>query len=315
MASNRPQLFLAGIGDRSTVWRQAFNAVAPEIEIIDHDPTAAEMATIDYALAWRPKSDILKKLPALRAVFGLGAGVDGILADRSLPDTVPLIRMVEPNLTRGMVEYCIWQVLYHHRRFWETEEAQRRHHWLDQYYPAPWDRCIGIMGLGEIGRAVADHLTAFKFKLRGWSRGEKQITGIDCFAGMAALPDFLSGCDILLCLLPLTAETRGLLNADLFAQLPRGAALINAGRGAQLNEADLLVAMRSGQVGSASLDVFQTEPLPADHPFWGQERLFITPHNASLTNPQSAARLIAQQIKNDKAGLPFQHVVDRGRGY
>ena len=113
----------------------------------------------------------------------------------------------------------------------------------------------------------------------------------------------------------MTAETRGILNADLFVHLPKGAALVNAGRGAQLNEADLLAAMRSGQIGSASLDVFQTEPLPADHPFWRQERLFITPHNASLTNPQSAARLIAQQIRNDRAGLPLQHVVDRARGY
>lgn len=315
MPNNRAQLYLAGIGDRAAIWRQAFNDVAPEIDIIDHTPTAAEQATIEYTLAWRPDPDVLNNLPALRAIFGLGAGVDGILANRSLPTKVPLIRMVEPGLTQGMVEYCIWQTLYHHRRFWETEAAQRQHQWLDQYYPAPWDRCVGIMGLGEIGHAVAAQLTAFKFKLRGWSRSEKQIAGIDCFAGQAGLPDFLSGCDILICLLPLTAETRGLLNADLFALLPRGAALINAGRGAQLNEADLLAAMQSGQIGSASLDVFQTEPLPADHPFWRQPRLFITPHNASLTDPQSAARLIAQQIQNDRAGQPLMHIVDRSRGY
>jgi glyoxylate/hydroxypyruvate reductase A len=315
MEKNQPQLYLAGIGDRATVWRQAFAEAAPEIGVIDRPPTDKERATIDYVLAWRPPANDLQTLPALRAIFGLGAGVDGILADRSLPTDVPLIRMVEPGLTQGMVEYCIWQVLYHHRRFWETEEAQRQHHWLDQSYPAPWDRCVGIMGLGEIGRAVAGHLTSFKFKLRGWSRNEKQIAGVDCFAGQAALPDFLSGCDILVCLLPLTPETRGLLNADLFALLPRGAALINAGRGAQLNEADLLAAMQSGQIGSASLDVFQTEPLPADHPFWQQKRLFVTPHNASLTNPLSAARLIAQQIHNDRAGLPLKHVVDRSRGY
>jgi glyoxylate/hydroxypyruvate reductase A len=315
MPHDRAQLYLAGIGDRATVWRQAFNEVAPEIDIIDRSPTAAEQATIDYALAWRPDPDALNSLPSLRAIFGLGAGVDGILADRSLPAAVPLIRMVEPGLTQGMVEYCVWQTLYHHRRFWETEAAQRQHHWLDQYYPAPWDRCVGIMGLGEIGRAVAAQLVTFKFKLRGWSRGEKQIAGLDCFAGQAGLPDFLSGCDILLCLLPLTAETRGLLNAELFAHLPQGAALISAGRGAQLNEADLLAAMQSGQIGSASLDVFQTEPLPADHPFWRQPRLFITPHNASLTDPRSAARLIAQQIQNDRAGQPLMHVVDRSRGY
>ena len=313
--NQRPQLYLAGIGERGAVWREALAAVAPQIEIIDHPPTETERTTIHYALSWKPQPGELAALPHLRAIFGLGAGVDGILADTTLPTNVPLVRMVESGLTQGMVEYCLWQVLYHHRRFWETEEAQRQHHWLDQYYPAPWDRCVGIMGLGEIGRAVAAQLTSFKFNLRGWSRSRKDLPGIDSFAGLDALPDFLSACDILVCLLPLTPETRGLLNADLFAQLPRGAAIINAGRGAQLNEADLLAAMRSGQIGSASLDVFQTEPLPVDHPFWRQARLFITPHNASLTDPKAAARLIARQIENDRAGLPLQHLVDRQRGY
>jgi glyoxylate/hydroxypyruvate reductase A len=314
-SNQRAQLYLAGIGERAKVWLEALTEVAPQIEIIDHPPSEAERASIHYALSWKPKPGELAALPALRAIFGLGAGVDGILADTTLPANVPLVRMVEPGLTQGMVEYCLWQVLYHHRRFWETEEAQRRRHWLDQYYPAPWDRSVGIMGLGEIGRAVAAQLTSFKFKLRGWSRGRKDLPGIESFAGTEALPDFLSRCDILVCLLPLTPETRGLLNADLFAYLPRGAAIINAGRGAQLNEADLLAAMRDGQIGSASLDVFQTEPLPAGHPFWQQERLFITPHNASLTDPKAAARLISQQIENDRAGLPLQHLVDRQRGY
>ncbi|HVJ44569.1 MAG TPA: glyoxylate/hydroxypyruvate reductase A [Dongiaceae bacterium] len=311
----RARIYFAGIGARAEAWHRVFAEEAPEIEVVDPSGAEERPADIHYALAWKPKPGALTNLPGLRAIFGLGAGVDGILADPTLPAGVPLIRMVDPGLTQGMVEYCIWQVLYHHRRFWETEAAQKRHEWLDQYYPAPWDRTVGVMGLGEIGSAVATHLAAFKFKLRGWSRSRKQLTGIDCFAGKDGLADFLAGCEILLCLLPLTAETTGMLNAELFAQLPTGAALINAGRGAQLNEADLLAAMRAGRIGSATLDVFQTEPLPKDHPFWHQERLFITPHNASFTDPAAAARAIRQQIENDRAGLPLQHIVDRARGY
>jgi glyoxylate/hydroxypyruvate reductase A len=315
MTGERVQLYFAGIQDRSDSWRQVFADVAPDIGVIDRPPTAAERAAIQYALAWKPPAGALAALPALRAIFSLGAGIDGILADATLPASVPLVRMVEPGLTKGMVEYAVWQTLYHHRRFWETEAAQRQHQWLDQYYPAPWDRTVGIMGLGEIGSAIADHLRGFKFRLRGWSRGPKNLPGIDCFHGLAAMPDFLAGCDILICVLPLTPETRGLLNADLFAHLPMGAALINAGRGAQLNEADLLAAMRSGRIGSATLDVFQNEPLPADHPFWRQERLFVTPHVASITDARAAARIIAEQIRNDMAGRPLLHVVDRQRGY
>jgi glyoxylate/hydroxypyruvate reductase A len=309
------QLYFAGIQDRTSSWRQIFAELAPEISVVDHLPSPAQRASVQYALAWKPKPGELASLPGLRAIFSLGAGVDGILADPTLPVQVPLIRMVEPGLTKGMVEYAVWQVLYHHRRFWETEVAQQHRQWLDQYYPAPWDRCVGIMGLGEIGRAVAAQLAGFKFKLRGWSRQQKSLDGVDCFAGAASLPDFLSDCDILLCVLPLTLETRGLLNADLFAHLPMGAALINAGRGAQLNEADLLAAMKNGRIGSATLDVFQTEPLPTDHPFWRQERLFITPHVASITDARAAVRIIAEQIQNDLADRPMAHIVDRTRGY
>jgi len=308
-------LYFAGIGERTETWRQVFQDVAPEIIIVDRDATPEQKAACQYALAWKPRPGELTALSKLQAIFGLGAGVDGILADNSLPSDVPLIRMVESGLTQGMVEYCLWQVLYHHRRFWETEAAQRQHHWLEQYYPAPWDRTVGVMGLGEIGHAVATQLMSFKFKLRGWSRTAKVIDGVSCFVSLDSLPAFLNGCEIVLCLLPLTAETRGFLNADFFAHLPMGAALINAGRGAQLNEADLLAAMRFGRIGSATLDVFQTEPLPPEHPFWRQERLFITPHNASFTDPRAAAQAIHRQISDHRSGLPLQHVVDRTRGY
>ncbi|TXH37554.1 MAG: glyoxylate/hydroxypyruvate reductase A [Rhodospirillaceae bacterium] len=312
--SNR-RLHFAGIYDRNPSWRSVFAEKAPEIAIASPEEAAADPASIRYCLAWRPKPGELAALPNLQVVFGLGAGVDGILADATIPAHLPIVRMVEQGLTKGMVEYVLWQVLYHHRRVWELEEAQANGVWLDHSYPAPWDRAVGIMGLGEIGAAAAERLADFKFKLRGWSRNRKSLRNVESFAGAEELPAFLKGCDILVCLLPLTVETRGLLNADLFAHLPRGAALINAGRGAQLNEADFLAALQDGQIGSATLDVFQTEPLPPNHPFWQQKRLFITPHNASMTEAGAAVLAIRQQILDFEAGQPLRHLVDRQAGY
>ncbi|MET1026665.1 MAG: glyoxylate/hydroxypyruvate reductase A [Dongiaceae bacterium] len=311
----RKRLYFAGLQQRTEIWRSGFAELAPEIEIVTPQEAGSDRHGIPYCLAWKPQAGELAALPDLRAVFSIGAGVDTILADPGIPAHLPIIRMVDPNLTKGMVSYVLWQVLYHHRRIWEIEDAQRRGEWLDQIYPAPGDRTVAIMGLGEIGLAAIEHLARFKFNLRGWSRSRKTVEGADCFAGLEELPAFLTGCDILVCLLPLTPETRGLLNADLFAHLPAGAAVINGGRGGQLNEADLLAAMQSGRIGSATLDVFQKEPLPADHPFWRQPRLFMTPHIASITDPRVAVLTIRQQIADLEAGLPLQHLVDRKLGY
>jgi glyoxylate/hydroxypyruvate reductase A len=313
--SSQQRLYFAGINDRTPSWRSVFAEQAPEITVVSAADAGDDRSDIRYCLAWKPRPGELTTLPNLKVIFSLGAGVDGILADDTIPAHVPIIRMVEPGLTQGMVEYVLWQVLYHHRRMWEVEDAQRRGQWLDQTYPAPWDRVVGIMGLGEIGEAAARQLAQFQFKLRGWSRSAKKIDGVECFAGAGGLRDFLTGCEILVCLLPLTPETRGILNADLFADLPAGAAVINAGRGGQLNEADLLAAMQAGRIGSATLDVFQTEPLPAGHPFWRQPRLFITPHIASITDAGAAVQVIRQQIADIEAGRPLQHLVDRARGY
>ncbi len=309
------RLYFAGINDRTPSWRTVFADLAPEIGVVTAADIGNNRAGIRYCLAWKPAPGELAALPDLKVIFSLGAGVDGILADPTIPPQVPIVRMVEPGLTKGMVEYAVWQVLYHHRRLWEVEEAQTRGHWLDQTYPAPWDRTVGIMGLGEIGEATARQLASFQFKLRGWSRSRKAIEGLESFAGPEELPAFLAGCEILLCLLPLTPETRGMLNADLFAHLPAGAALINAGRGAQLNEADFLAALQSGKIGSATLDVVQTEPLPAGHPFWRQPRLFLTPHIASITDAGAAVMALRRQIADAEAGRPLQHLVDRSRGY
>lgn len=307
-------LIFVGAGERTEPWVEAFAEIAPEI---DFQPYAAGEAPSDapYCLAWKATSGIWPRLKNLKAIFCLGAGVDRLLSDPDLPRDVPLVRMVEPELTRGMVEYVLWQSLFHHRKVWELAAAQSCATWRPHTYPAPWDRTIGIMGLGELGTAAAAKLVEFGFKVRGWSRSPKSIEKVESFHGAGQLPAFLAATEILVCLLPLTAETRGNLNAALFAQLPRGASVINAARGGHLVEADLLAAMASGQVTAATLDVFETEPLPADHPFWSTERLYITPHNASITDPRSAAWRISRQIAKFEAGEGLENVVDRARGY
>ena len=307
-------LLFAAAGERAESWAEAFAEVAPEIDFRPHQP-GEDVSDIPYCLVWRAAPGLWPAMKKVRIIFGLGAGVERLLADPTLPRDVPLVRMVEPALTRGMVEYVLWQCLFHHRKVWELEAAQSCATWRPHTYPAPWDRTIGILGLGELGTAAAEKLGEFGFKVRGWSRSPKSLPKVESCAGPDQLPAFLSKSEILVCLLPLTPETRGILDASLFAHLPRGASLINAARGGHLVEADLSAAMASGQIVAATLDVFETEPLAEDHPFWSTERLYITPHNASITDPRSAAWRIAKQIAKFEAGEGLDNVVDRARGY
>jgi glyoxylate/hydroxypyruvate reductase A len=310
----RRTLLFAAAGERAESWAAAFAEVAPEIGFQPHQP-GQDVSHIPYCLVWRAAPGLWPAMKSLKIVFGLGAGVERLLADHDLPKHVPLVRMVEPELTRGMVEYVLWQCLFHHRRVWELEAAQSCVTWRPHTYPAPWDRTIGIMGLGELGVAAAAKLVEFGFQVRGWSRSPKSLPKVESFSGADQLPAFLAKTEILVCLLPLTPETRGILDASLFAQLPRGASLVNAARGGHLVEADLTAAMASGQIAAATLDVFETEPLPENHPFWSTDRLYVTPHNASITDPRSAAWRIARQIARFEAGEELENVVDRARGY
>lgn len=312
-ASDRRLLFI-GAGERADAWIPAFAAKAPDVPFVVHRD-GMDLGGFRYAIIWRPNAPVISQLVDLEVIFGMGAGVERLLADPSIPARVPIVRMVEPGLTGGMVEYVLWQTIFHHRRIWELEAGQRAARWVDQYYPAPWERRIGILGLGELGSAAARLLADYGFKVRGWSRTRKSVDSVECFAGRAELPRFLDGLDILVCLLPLTPETHGILNAGLFQHLPMGATLINAARGGHLNEADLLAALATGRIVAATLDVFHVEPLPAGHPFWGHPRIFMTPHNASLTHPATAAVEIRRQIDRHQAGLPLEHVADRARGY
>jgi glyoxylate/hydroxypyruvate reductase A len=308
------RLLFLGPDKYAAPWSAAFAELAPQIAFEVYRQ-GQPLSGYPYCLTWKAPKGLWPQMTDMKVVFSLAAGVDRLLGDETFPRDLPLVRMVEPELTNGMVEYVLWQCLYHHRRVWELEAAQSCGAWRPHTYPAPWDRTVGILGLGELGSACAAKLVEFGFKLRGWSRTPKSLPKVESFAGPEQLPAFLRETEILVCLLPLTPETRGILNAELFAHLPMGASLINAARGGHLVEADLLPAMQAGRIGAATLDVFETEPLPPEHPFWSAERVYITPHNASDTDPRSAAWRIAQQIARFEAGERLEDVVERARGY
>jgi glyoxylate/hydroxypyruvate reductase A len=308
------KLVLSDTGADFKAWESAFRNGAPDVALL-HDKGGAMLPGIRYAMTWKPEADLYRRMPDLAALFVLGAGIERFLTDSSIPPQLNIVKMAEPGLTQAMEHYVLWQVLNHHRRFWELDAAQRRATWIDQSYPAPWERKVGVLGLGSLGEAVAMLLAEFGFATRGWSRSKKSIDGVQCFAGSAALDAFLDGVEILVCLLPLTEETRGILNAGLFAKLATGAGLVNVGRGAHLVESDLIPALDSGVLAAASLDVMSVEPLPAGHPFWKHPRIILTPHLAADVDPVTSAAAIRQQIARFEAGKPLEHVAERNRGY
>lgn len=278
-------------------------------------PDLGEVQDIEYALVWDPPPGLLASLPNLKAIFSVGAGVDHIAADPERPKHLPVIRMVEEGLTAGMTEYVVMQVLYHHRDMLAYRHQAAEKIWREIPAVPAHQRRIGILGLGVLGQDAARMLVRFGFDVAGWSRMPKEIEGVTCFHGPEGLDQMLARTDILVCLLPLTPATRGILNGELFAKLPRGACLINVGRGGHQVERDLLEALDSGQLREATLDVFEEEPLPADSPLWSHPQVIVTPHIASMTMPETAAKAVGENIKRMEAGLPPLNVVDFERGY
>jgi glyoxylate/hydroxypyruvate reductase A len=223
--------------------------------------------------------------------------------------------MVEPGIINGMVEYVSLAALALHRDFFDYVAQKASRSWNPIEVPPASARTIGVMGLGSLGCAVLERLATYCFRLRGWNRSPRSIEGVETFAGADRLQPFLAECDILICLLPLTPATQGILNRELFAALPKGAALVNVGRGAHLVEADLLAALDSGQISRAILDVTEPEPLPREHPFWTHPRVLVTPHVASMTQPETAAPILLENIRRHRRGEPLVGVVDRQQRY
>ena len=300
-------------------WKARFDDVCRNRRVLLLPDQASDRAEVHYAAVWKPRPGELAAFPNLRVIFNLGAGVDALMADASLPD-VPLVRVAVPDLTERMTEYVVLHVLMHHRQELYMRECQRQKRWAPRLQWAAGALTVGIMGLGALGAHAAAVLRHVGFRVIGWSRSAKQIDGIECFEGAAQFEPFLRRTDILVSLLPLTPDTRHVLNRDVFTKLnrssPMGApVLINAGRGGLQNEADILKCLDDGTLGGASLDVFETEPLPQDSPFWSHPKVLLTPHNAADTDADEISKYVAQQIERFEAGGALENVVDRGRGY
>jgi glyoxylate/hydroxypyruvate reductase A len=289
---------------------------SPNYDALLHGTDAYQPDAVDYFVGFRPPHGLLKSLTELKLVISLGAGVDGFLSDPEFPKHVPLVRFKDESLTQEMTQYVVMHVLMIHRQQRYFDKAQADHAWRQITLPRPTDQTrIGLLGLGEIGGAIAGHLATLGFAVSGWSRSAKHLPGIKSFAGDAEREAFLAQCDMLVCVLPLTDETRNMMDAAFFASLPQGAWVINVARGAMLVEDDLIAALDSGHLAGAVLDVFQTEPLADDSPIWRHPKIIATPHVAGITDPRVAQRHVEACVRAMEAGRLPPDIVALERGY
>lgn len=301
---------------RAKAWddyRPHLPAALAETGVQAHVDTDFPADLVDYVV-YAPNSTVqdFSVFPRLKAVLNLWAGVEHVVGNPTL--TVPLTRMVDGGLTRGMVEWVTGHVLRHHLGM-DAHILGQDGQWRPAVPPLAEDRPVTILGLGELGAACGQALVHLGFPVTGWSRSAKQVPGLICRAGDDGLAPALATAQIVVLLLPLTPQTENALNSYTLALLPPGAVVLNPGRGALIDDAALLAALDSGHIGHATLDTFRTEPLPPEHPYWTHPRVTVTPHIASATRPRTAARAVAENIRRSEAGLPFLHLVDRTRGY
>lgn len=299
--------------DDPQAWQATLQATLPDLDFII-GPTCDRPEAVDVALVWTPPPQGLHAFPNLKAVLSLGAGVDQLrLAE--LDTLIPVARLIDETLTQRMVEYCLTAVFHFHRHMHLHAANQAQRQWTFIAPVSASSRRVLVLGLGELGSAVAKALVQQGFQVTGWSRRSKQITGAHCCHGEDALAQALVTCDVVINLLPLTAQTTGLLNRDFFSRLRPQACLVQVGRGGHLVEADLLAALDQGQLAGALLDVFGIEPLPVSHPFWVHPLLRLTPHVASLSDPAQSATTVVENIRRAMRGEALQHAIDRSVGY
>jgi glyoxylate/hydroxypyruvate reductase A len=301
--------------DRAERWRKALETDLPGEEIRVW-PDVGDRSEIEAVVTWSPEPGSLSGFPNLRFIACTGAGIDGLLDPAvGLPRAVPLLRLVDETLTASMAEYVLAAVLRYHRQFQHYEAAHRRGVWEPLPRPEASERSIGILGYGELGSGAARLLRANGFPVLAWSRTEKSVVGVESFYGEDGLQAMLKRTRILVCLLPLTPHTDGIIGRHALSLLPQGAFLINVARGAHVVDAELIEALDCGHLAHATLDVFRTEPLPAEHPFWHHPKITMTPHVASLTVPETAARRIADNLHRARRGEPLLNAVDWTRSY
>lgn len=305
-------LFYSEVDD-PVAWGNALRANIPNLDFRVY-PDVGNADDVRHVLAWKPYPGFFKPFKNLLQVINLGAGVDSLVGRNDLPD-LPISRLADAGMIALMKSYVLFAVLRYARDIPSFEQAQRRREW-HYIHPRPLHQInVGVMGLGRLGSAAASGLVDAGFAVRGWDVAEKSIPGMTCFHRDSERSAFLSGLEILVNMMPLTPNTAGLIDGNVFSALPRGAKFVNASRGPVVDEAALLDALRSGQIGGATLDVFNVEPLPSDHPFWTMENVLITPHLASITIPETAARDVAESIRRVSAGGEPLHRVDPRLGY
>ncbi|MDH4558179.1 glyoxylate/hydroxypyruvate reductase A [Pseudomonas sp. BN417] len=298
---------------RGERWQALFAEQAPDIEWRAW-PDIGDPHDVRYLAAWQAPENLDSLLPNLQVLFALSAGVDQLDLGR-LPQSLPVVRLLDPGITKGMCEYASFAVLGLHRDMLRYRQQQAEKCWQAHRLVPAHQRRVGVLGLGLQARQILTTLQPYGFALSGWARSLHHIPGVDCFAGPDQLPAFLGQCDILLCALPLTEQTQGILDRELFQQLPKGAALVNMGRGGHLVEEDLLEALDNGQLSAAVLDVLQQEPAGPDHPFWQHPQILLTPHIAAMTQPESAFSVLLENIRRHQRGEPMLGQIYRKQGY
>lgn len=312
----RPVLLVkSGGAEALPEWREVFAATVPHLDVRWWADPSVRPEDVAYAFVWEPEPGRLATFPNLRLIVSSGAGVDHLIIDPTLPRHVPIVKMGAPEAAARMAEYVLAAVLFHHRRFHDFVDAQRRRAWAYLETTEAANRTVGVMGLGTLGAAAAGALAEAGFRVRGWSRTGRTLDGVATFAGPTALAAFLAGTEILVCLLAATPQTAGIINAATLAHLPRGACVINAARGSHLVLPDLIAALDAGRIAAATLDVFETEPLPPDSPAWTHPRILVTPHVASTPDRRARGRFAAEAIRAFEAGRIPPNLYDPARGY
>jgi glyoxylate/hydroxypyruvate reductase A len=305
---------LVGSKTNPETWLPRLREALPQDRFFVH-PEAPDPASVSVALVAAPKPGEVAQLPNLKLAQCLWMGVDALLLDKTLPKGVPVARMVDPSMVAAMSETVLHCVIDFHRHFHAYRRQQAERVWKHQPQRMASDRTVGFLGLGELGADAAAKLVALGFRVCGWSRSRKSLPGVECFAGDEGLAAMLPKCDMLVCLLPLTPQTKGMLSRKLFDRMKDGSALISVARGTQMVTADVVAALASGKLAHAYLDVFETEPLPADDPLWSNPKVSITPHIAALTEPRTALAVITDNVERVRRGEKPLYLVDFGAGY